>query len=83
MVKYITLYLHYNHLKKRNKGIMTNYKIKDHLGETVKTVQVKSIEELNDIIYEYLVILFNKWIDNGIIEEEVINGIVILLYKKG
>tara|TARA_R100001530_G_scaffold96802_1_gene67238 strand:- start:389 stop:598 length:210 start_codon:yes stop_codon:yes gene_type:complete len=52
MVKYITLYLHYNHLKKRNKGIMTNYKIKDHLGETVKTVQVKSIEELNDIIYD-------------------------------
>ncbi len=27
--------------------------------------------------------LFNKWIDNGIIEEEVINGLVILLYKKG
>ena len=28
-------------------------------------------------------ILFNKWIENGIIEEEIVNGIVILLYKKG
>ena len=41
------------------------------------------LKELNDIICEYLVILFNKWIDNGIIEEEGINGLVILLYKKG
>ena len=41
------------------------------------------LKELNDIICEYLVMLFNKLIDNGIIEEEVINGLVILLYKKG
>ena len=41
------------------------------------------LKELNDIINEYLVILFNKWLDNGIIEEELIEGLVILLYKKG
>ena len=31
---------------------MKAYKIKNHLGDTVKTVEVKSIEELNEIIYD-------------------------------
>ena len=39
----------YRTLKQRD---MTTYKIKNHLGDTVKTVEVKSIEELNDIIYD-------------------------------
>ena len=39
----------YRTLKQRN---MRTYKIKNHLGDTVKTVEVKSIEELNDIIYD-------------------------------
>lgn len=39
----------YRTLKQRD---MKTYKIKNHLGDTVKTVEVKSIKELNDIIYD-------------------------------